>query len=90
MASGALLNKLDAFIRKYYRNQVIRGSLISLGLLSAGVLVIAFAEFFARFDTLGRTILFYSYLAVLLYSVLILLASPLLKLFRLGKILSAG
>ena len=88
MASGALLNKLDAFIRKYYRNQVIRGSLISLGLLSAGVLVIAFAEFFARFDTLGRTILFYSYLAVLLYSVLILLASPLLKLFRLGKIIS--
>lgn len=88
MASTALIQKLDAFIRKYYRNQVIRGGLISLGLLSSGVLVIAFAEFFARFGTLGRTILFYSYIAVLIYSLLVLVASPLLKLFRLGKVIS--
>lgn len=88
MASGALINKLDAFIRKYYRNQVIRGSLISIGLLSTSVLVVAFAEFFARFDTLGRTVLFYTYLAVLLYSLLILVATPLLKLFRLGRVIS--
>lgn len=88
MASSALIQKLDAFIRKYYRNKVIRGGLISLGLLSSGVLLVAFAEFFARFDTLGRTVLFYSYLAVLFYSVAFLVASPLLKLFRLGKVIS--
>lgn len=88
MASRDLINKLDAFIRKYYRNQMIRGGLISLCLLSTGVLIVAFAEFFARFDILGRTILFYSYLAVVLYSIAFLVASPLLKLFRLGKVIS--
>ena len=39
-----LITKLDEFIRKYYINQAIRGSLYSVGLILALFLGLNFAE----------------------------------------------
>jgi hypothetical protein len=58
-----LIYKLDEFIRKYYKNQLIKGLLYTSGLLVAAFLFLVVAEYFAEFGTTTRTVLFYSFLA---------------------------
>ncbi len=59
-----LLQKLDEFIRKYYLNQLIRGALLTTGLLVASFLAFAILEYYGRFGITGRTIFFYALLLV--------------------------
>ncbi|MFM7903057.1 MAG: hypothetical protein ACKPAD_13880, partial [Bacteroidota bacterium] len=59
----SLLSKLDAFIRKYYKNQLIRGAVITFTALTAGWLVFSGVEYFGHFDSLVRTSLFWSFMA---------------------------
>jgi len=62
-----LISKLDEFIRKYYKNRVIRGAIFFTALLAAFFLIITLTEFFARFDTGVRTAIFYSFLGINLF-----------------------
>lgn len=84
----SLIKKLDAFVRKYYRNKAIRGLLIATALLTAGFLVFTLAEYFGRFGILGRTVLFWSFTVSVVGVVVGMIAIPLLNLARLGKIIS--
>ena len=84
----SLIEKLDEFIRKYYRNKCLRGGLISVGLLAAGLLCVSFAEHFGRFGTSVRTILFYFVFLASSALLFFLVISPLLKLAKLGSIIS--
>jgi hypothetical protein len=59
-----LIYKLDAFIRKYYKNQVIRGIIYTVGALAVFFLLTNLVEFFGHLGMLGRAILFYGYLIV--------------------------
>ena len=83
-----LIGKLDEFIRKYYKNQLIRGLLYATGILVSGFLIINLLEYFAHFDIIVRTILFWSFIlatgAVLTRFVFI----PLFHLNRIGTIIS--
>ncbi|MBL7893497.1 MAG: hypothetical protein JNL63_12760, partial [Bacteroidia bacterium] len=83
-----LITKLDEFIRKYYKNQVLRGLLycIAGGLLF--YLGITLMEYFAHFNTGMRTFLFYSFLSINTFIVTRLIILPLLKLNRLGSVIS--
>ncbi len=83
-----LIQKLDGFIRKYYKNQLVKGGIYSLTLLCSFFLVAVLMEYFGKFDTIGRSVLFYGYLtagiSILVFYVLI----PLSKLTRLGNVIS--
>lgn len=83
-----LINKIDEFIRKYYKNQLIRGAIYFTGLGVAFFLLVAFSESIGQFDMSVRAFLFYllvfSLLAILTYYILI----PLSKLYKLSKTLS--
>lgn len=83
-----LITKLDEFIRKYYKNQVLRGLLycIAGGLLF--YLGITLMEYFAHFNTGMRTFLFYSFLSINTFIVTRLIILPLLKLNKLGSVIS--
>jgi hypothetical protein len=83
-----LISKLDEFIRKYYKNRVIRGAIFFTALLAAFFLIITLTEFFARFDTGVRTAIFYSFLGINLFIIGKLIIAPLLKLLRIGKVIS--
>jgi len=83
-----LIGKLDAFIRKYYKNQIIRGLLYSVAVLLLFFLTITFLEFFAWFGTTFRTIIFYLYLIVSGVIIFRLILIPVFKLFKIGKIIS--
>jgi hypothetical protein len=83
-----LIKKLDEFIRKYYKNQLIRGLLMFVALLGLFYLLAAMAEYFGRFGTVTRTVIFYLYLGLNLVVLWRLILLPLSKWFRLGNIIS--
>ena len=83
-----LIQKLDEFIQKYYLNKLIRGTLLTTGLFLAFFLVFISLEYFGRFGITGRTIFFYSLLAVSLFALGNWIVEPLIKLWRLRPGLS--
>lgn len=83
-----LIDKLDAFIRKYYKDQLIRGALYSAGLLVLFFLGASLTEYFGRFGTTARTLLFWGLLLAALAVLVRFIAVPLFKLFRLGPVIS--
>ena len=83
-----LITKLDAFIRKYYKNKLLRGGIYSLALVSGAFIVFTTIEYFGKFDVIGRTTLFYSFLAIILYLLINYVVIPLSKLYKFGKIIN--
>ncbi|MDQ3051530.1 MAG: DUF4175 domain-containing protein [Bacteroidota bacterium] len=83
-----LITKLDEFIRKYYKNQLIRGALYVFAALLGAWLVFTSLEYFGHFGTTVRTILFWSFIAAAAFSLWRLVLTPLFHLNRLGKIIS--
>jgi hypothetical protein len=83
-----LISKIDAFIRKYYTNMLIKGLLISLGIVISFFLLLDILEHFFHLRTLFRAILFYLFLVitggVIFYWILV----PLAKLISFGKRIS--
>lgn len=83
-----LIDKLDEFIRKYYKNKLIKGSIYFTGLFLVFYLLVAVFEYYGNFGTTIRTVLFYflllSALGILLRWILI----PLFKLYKLGNTIS--
>ncbi len=83
-----LITKLDEFIRKYYKNQLLKGAIYSGSILLAFYLSVVLLEYFGHFNTIIRTALFYIFIlsnAIILIQMVLV---PLLKINRLGKIIS--
>ncbi|HEY0667078.1 MAG TPA: hypothetical protein VGD22_02815, partial [Sphingobacteriaceae bacterium] len=57
-----LIHKIDDFIRRFYTNKILRGSIYLSASLFTGFVVVTFAEYFGNFDPVIRTGLFYTYL----------------------------
>ena len=85
---AALIEKIDEFIRKYYKNQLLRGFLLSTSSVLLFFLAIAIAEYFGQFETTIRTILFYVFLVGTFIIIVKLIFIPLFRLYKLGKIIS--
>ncbi|MEP7167748.1 MAG: DUF4175 family protein [Bacteroidota bacterium] len=83
-----LIQKLDEFIRKFYKNQLLRGLIYSFTSLLAFYLLVTTFEYFGHFSPTARTVLFYSYVLANVFIIGKLIVTPLLKLNRLGKIIS--
>ncbi|HQW39594.1 MAG: DUF4175 domain-containing protein [Flavobacteriales bacterium] len=83
-----LISKLDAFIRKFYKDRLIRGVLYSVGLLVAFFLIAALMEYVGHFGTGARTALFWGTVVAGLFVVGRFIALPLVKLFNLGEVIS--
>lgn len=83
-----MIGKLDAFIRRYYRNELLRGGLFALGLLTSTIILAALLEYIGHFGTGVRMFLFFTCLVAAAWIVAWYLIRPLLHLFRIGKVLS--
>jgi hypothetical protein len=83
-----LLAKLDAFIRKYHRNALIRGSLITAAVGGTGWLTAVFAEQLGHFGVAGRTVMFWTFVVVFAASLVGWVIRPLLALLGIGPRLS--
>ncbi|HTA62478.1 MAG TPA: DUF4175 family protein [Bacteroidia bacterium] len=87
-ADHIIIQKLDEFIRKYYKNQLIKGLLYSVGLVLLFYIGLSTLEYFAEFGTIIRTILFYSFVFVSGYVITKYIVVPVLKLNSFGKVIS--
>ncbi|MFZ4522327.1 MAG: DUF4175 family protein [Bacteroidales bacterium] len=83
-----LIQKLDHFIRKYYKNRLMRGVLWSLTLLTAFYLVFISLEYLFHFSQTVRMILFFSFLGLSGFLLTRLVLIPVLQLIKIGKIIS--
>ncbi len=83
-----LIRKIDEFIRKYYKNQLIRGLLYSLAALGTYFILIVLLEYFSWFNTGTRSVLFYTFLATALFIISRYVVLPVSRISRLGKIIN--
>jgi len=83
-----LIQKLDAFIRKYYKNRLLKGGIYSFALLLGVFLLLALIEYFAQFNTTGRAIIFYTFVVVAIYILVQFVFTPLSKLYKLGNVIN--
>ncbi len=83
-----LLNKLDEFIRKYYKNQLVRGILYTLALGLSFYMALVVVEYYGDFGIPLRTVLFYTFAAGIVFILTKFIAIPLFKLYRIGEVLS--
>ena len=84
----SLIEKLDAFIRRYYLNEMIRGGLYFLGIGISALLIASALEYFGRFSGTVRAVLFFTLLSGFLILLIRNLIIPGLKRYRLGSIIS--
>ena len=83
-----LINKLDEFIRKYYRNQLLKGTLLFVAIFLVLFLLVTGLEYYGHFGTIPRAILFYLFLSVSLLVLYHYIITPLLKIRKIGKRIS--
>jgi hypothetical protein len=83
-----LIQKLDEFIRRYYKNQLLKGAIYATGLLAAAFLSVVLLEYFGEFNTPVRALLFFGFLGAALAILVTYILVPVLKLNKIGKIIS--
>ncbi|MDD3740187.1 MAG: hypothetical protein PHH30_03010 [Bacteroidales bacterium] len=83
-----LLDKLDAFIKKYYINKILRGIILSASIYLAWYLIIVIAEYLGRFSSPFRTILFFISALCFVVVFIRMILIPVLNLFKIGKIIN--
>lgn len=84
----SIIKSIDAFIRKYYKNKLLKGILISGSLLFTLFLIISLSEYFAYFSVRVRTFIFWFFIASILVTFVFYIAIPWMKMNRLGKCIS--
>jgi len=82
------MSKLDQFIRKYYKNLMLKGAILVPGILVLSYLIVSLLENFGHFNTIVRTILFYLFIISNLTVVSFFIIIPLLKLYKIGQRIS--
>lgn len=87
-AYTTLLQRIDEYKKRYFQNQLVKGSLFFVALLGAGYLFVNTAEFVGRFDSAGRGALFFGFLFTALFGLYKFILRPLLSLYGLNKPLS--
>ncbi len=85
---SVIFDKLDAFIKKYYTNLLIKGTIFFVGLGLLYLIFTSLVEYFLWMEPRYRTILFFVFIGVQIYLLFRFICIPLLKLWRLSKALS--
>lgn len=87
-AQEELIHKLDAFIRKYYTNRLVKGVLLFTGLAFGYFISAILLDSFFDYGIIGRTVLFFSFITALFIAGYFWIIIPITKIYRLGKVIS--
>lgn len=83
-----LISRLDAFIRKYYANQLLRGSLILFICLLAYILTVSVGEYYLYLPVWAKISIVSLFVIAGLAALVVWVAMPLSKMAKLGKQIS--
>jgi hypothetical protein len=81
----AIFDKIDDYKRKYYKNLLIKGLIFTLALVLSAFLILNTVEYFGRFNSSVRAILFFSFIAMVAYSFIFWVLKPLLYLLHFNE-----
>jgi len=84
-AFDRLIEQIDAFIRKYYKNEMLKGVLVFTGFLLASWLLVSALEYFGQFSSVVRFILLVSFISGNVFILVRYFLKPLLNLYSFGK-----
>ena len=84
-AFDRLIEQIDAFIRKYYKNEMLKGVLVFVGFLLSSWLLVSTLEYFGQFSSTVRFILLVSFILGNSYILFNYFLKPLLRLYSFGK-----
>lgn len=84
-AFDRLLTQIDVFIRKFYKNQLLKGLFLFVGVFLITYLLVVGLEYFGRFNTYVRATLFFGFIISNLYIFGKYILTPTLKLKSFGK-----
>lgn len=79
-----LLKKLDAFIRKYYHNLLLKGAIYSGALITSAFIAVSVLAYFGQLNTGTRAILFWLFVGLAALVLGRFIIYPLLQLFKIG------
>lgn len=80
-----LISQVDAFIRKYYKNRMLKGCLIFLIILLFSFLTVVTLEYIGRFGSWVRGFLLFAFLGVNFFILFKYFITPILNLFAFGE-----
>jgi hypothetical protein len=83
--SNIIYQKLEDFIRKFYTNELLRGTIFFVGIGLLYFIFTLFVEYFLWLKPAGRTILFILFIVVELFLLFRFILFPIFKLFKLQK-----
>lgn len=83
--STLIYQKLEDFIRKFYTNELLRGTIFFVGIGLLYFIFTLFVEYFLWLKPTARTVLFVLFVVVELFLLLRFILFPLFKLFKLQK-----
>jgi hypothetical protein len=83
--TSAIYQKLEAFIKKYYTNELIKGGLLFIGFGLMYFLFTLFIEYFLWLKPVGRTVLFWLFIGVEVFLLFRFILFPIFKLAKLQK-----
>lgn len=80
-----VINQIELFIKKYYKNQMLKGGILFLGLLLLSYLAVTGLEYIGHFGSGVRLALLIGFIGINVFLLIRFLIVPLLKLNKLGK-----
>jgi uncharacterized protein DUF4175 len=80
-----IFQKLEAFIKKFYTNELLKGTLLFIGLGLLYFMFTLLVEHFLWLSPNGRTFLFWLFVVVEIFLLLRFILFPVFKLFKLQK-----
>lgn len=83
-----LEQKIKEFVKKYYLNKLYKGIIISIIIMLVTFIVFSLFEYFSYSNTVVRTILFYSFVTLCVFTIIAYIIIPIFKICGLGKQLS--
>ena len=83
-----LISKIEVFIRKYYKNQLIKGGILSISLIISFFLLAISLENIIHFGTSLRKLIFYLYIFSAVAIIIHYIIKPIAGLIRIGRRLS--
>lgn len=87
-AQNNIIDKLDAFIRKYYKNKLFKGLIYSVALILMLYIAVVLLEHFGYFSVAVRTVLFWLFIVAMAVILSMYVAVPVFKMFKMGKRIS--
>lgn len=82
---AVIYQKLEGFIKKFYTNELLRGTIFFVGLGLLYLIFTLFVEYFLWLRPTARTFLFWAFILVELFLLLRFILFPVFKLFKFQK-----